>query len=186
MLVQAAYPPGEVEFHEVIRRRFMCRSFQDRDVPEQKIEAILDAARRFPSAGHTQPQEFVVVRDASVKHDLARAALDQMFLADAPVLIAVVSDTDRSAARYGRRGVEFYSILDGGFASMIVLLAAVDQGLGAAFVAAFDDDAVGAVLHLPTHVRPIGLIGVGYCAEAPGRHRRRPRQEIIHLDRYSG
>ena len=104
----------------------MCRAFEDRDVPEEKVESILDAARRFPSAGHTQPQEFIVVRDPGVKEALGRAALDQMFLADAPVLIAVVSDTDRSAARYRRRGVEFYSILDGGFASMLVLLAAVE------------------------------------------------------------
>ncbi len=162
----------------------MCRSFEDRDLPQEKVDAVIDAARRFPSAGHTQPQEFVVVREESVKEALGSAALDQMFLADAPVVIAVVSDTKRSAAVYGRRGIEFYSILDGGFASMLVLLAAVNEGLGATFVAAFNDEAVGAVLGLPRHVRPIGLIGIGYCAEAPGRHPRRPWQEIVHLDRY--
>lgn len=173
-----------MEFRDVVRRRFMCRGFEDRDVPEETVEAILDSARRFPSAGHTQPQEFVVVRDRGVRQALGHAALDQMFLADAPVLIAVVSDTDRSAARYGRRGVEFYSILDGGFASMLVLLAAVDEGLGATFVAAMDDDEVRQVLDLPGHVRPIGLIGIGYCAQAPSRHPRRTRQEIVHQDRY--
>lgn len=175
---------GEVEFRKVVQKGFMCRSFEDRDVPEDKVKAILDAARRFPSAGHTQPQEFIVVRDEGVKGALGRAALDQMFLADAPVVVAVVSDTDRSAARYGKRGVEFYSVLDGGFASMLVLLAAVDEGLGATFVAAFDDDAVGGVLGLPRHVRPIGLIGIGYCAAAPSRHPRRPWEEIVHVDRY--
>ena len=162
----------------------MCRSFEDRDLPEEKVDAILDAARRFPSAGHTQPQEFVVVRDAALKDALGRAALEQMFLADAPVVIAVVSDTERSAARYGRRGVEFYSVLDGGLASMLVLLAALDEGLGAAFVAAFDDDEVAEILGLPRHVRPIGLIGLGYCAEGPSRHRRRPTEDIVHLERY--
>ncbi len=173
-----------MDFGEVIRKRFMCRSFEDRDVPDRKIEAILDAARRFPSAGHTQPQEFVVVRDGGIKEALARAALGQTFLADAPVVLAVVSDTRRSAARYGRRGVDFYSILDGGFASMLVLLSAVDQGLAAAFVAAFDDDEVRAVLGLPRQVQPIGLIGIGYCAEEPSRHPRRALDEIVHRDRY--
>ena len=171
-------------FREVVRRRFMCRAFEDREVSEEKIAALLDAARRYPSAGHTQPQEFVVVRDQRVREELGRAALDQMFLAEAPVVIAVVSDTARSAARYGRHGVEFYSILDGGFASILVLLAAVDGGLGATFVAAFDDEAVAGVLGLPGHVRPIGLIGIGYCSQTPSRHPRRPRQEIVHLDRY--
>jgi nitroreductase len=116
-----------VEFREVIRKRFMCRSFENRDVSEQKVNGVLDAARRFPSAGHTQPQEFIVVRDDGVKDALGRAALDQMFLAEAPVVVAVVADTGRSAARYGKRGAEFYSVLDSGFASMLVLLAAVDE-----------------------------------------------------------
>lgn len=171
-----------MEFREVVRRRRMCRGFEDRDVPEEKIDAILDAARRFPSAGHTEPQEFIVVRDERVKTELGHAALDQMFLADAPVVIACISDTDRSAARYGKRGVDFYSILDGGFASMLVLLTAVDEGLGAAFVAAFDDDGVRQVLGLPAHVRPIGLIGIGYCAQPPSRYPRRSRDEIVHRE----
>ena len=162
----------------------MCRSFEDRDVPERTLEAILDAARRFPSAGHTQPQEFIIARDGAVKESLSRAALGQTFLSDAPVVLAIVSDTRRSAAGYGRRGVEFYSVLDGGFASMLVLLAAVNEGLGAAFVAAFDDDEVRAVLSLPRHVRPIGLIAIGYCAEGPSPHSRRPLGEIVHRDRY--
>lgn len=173
-----------MEFREVVRRRFMCREFEDREVPEEKVEAILDAARRFPSAGHTQPQEFILVRDPGVKDALGRAALGQMFLARAPIVIAVVSDVDRSAAVYGERGVRFYSILDGGFASMLVLLATVDESLGATFVAAFDDAKVANVLGLPSHVRPIGLIGIGYCAQEPSRHPRRPRDEIVHLDRY--
>lgn len=173
-----------MDFREVVRRRRMCRGFEDRDVSEEKIDEILDAARRFPSAGHTQPQEFIVILDRGIKEALGHAALDQMFLADAPVVIACISDTERSAARYGRRGIDFYSILDGGFASMLILLAAVDEGLGATFVAAFDDDAVRQVLGLPAHVRPIGLIGIGYCAQPPGRHPRRSSEEIVHRDYY--
>ena len=173
-----------MEFDRVVKRRRMCREYTDQDVTDDQVEIILDLAARFPSAGHTQPQEFIVVRDQSVKEDLGHAALDQMFLADAPVVIAVVSDTERSRDTYGRRGVEFYSVTDGAFASMLVLLAAVDQGLGAAFVAAFDDDAVSRVLGLPRHVRPIGLIAIGHCAEPADRLRRRRRTEIVHRDRY--
>jgi nitroreductase len=173
-----------MEFERVVRRRRMCRRYTDQDISDEQLEAILDLAARFPSAGHTQPQELVVIRDRGVKQDLAHAALDQMFLAEAPVVVAVVSDTARSAETYGRRGVEFYSIVDGAFASMLVLLAAVDRGLGAAFVAAFDDDAVGEVLALPDHVRPIGLIAIGHPADRPRKLRRRDRTEIVHRDRY--
>jgi nitroreductase len=173
-----------MEFRDVVRRRRMCRGFEDRPVPDDKIGAILDSALRFPSAGHTQPQEFIVVRDEEIKQALGEAALGQMFVASAPVVVACISDTKRSAARYGKRGTDFYSILDGGFAAMLVLLAAVDEGLGATFVAAMDDDSVRQVLGLPAHVRPIGLIGIGYCAEPPGRFERRSRKDVVHHNWY--
>lgn len=173
-----------MEFERVVKRRRMCRDFTGDDVAEEQVEGILELARRFPSAGHTQPQEFVVVRDRAVKEDLARAALHQTFIAEAPVVVAVVSDTERSRTRYGRRGVEFYSVIDGAFAAMLVLLAAVDQGLGAAFVAAFDDRGVSRALGLPEHVRPIGLIAIGHCLERPRRSGRRRRSEIVHRDAY--
>lgn len=173
-----------MDFKDVVKKRRMCRAFEDRPLPEDSLETILDLALRFPSAGHTQPQEFIVVTDDEIKLALGDAALDQMFLADAPVVIVVVSDTTRSARRYRERGVSFYSIIDGAFASMLVLLSAIDQGLGAAFVGAFDDDEVAGVLGLPEHVRPIGIIPIGYCAEGPERYRRRGRGEIVHYDRY--
>ena len=173
-----------MDFERVVRRRRMCRRYTGEDVPDEQLRRILELAGRFPSAGHTQPQEFIVVRDAAVRKALARAALGQRYLQEAPVVVAVVSDTERSRRSYGRRGVEFYSVVDGAFASMLVLLAATDEGLGAAFVGAFDDDAVGEVLGLPPHVRPIGLISLGHCAEPPRRLRRRRRSDILHFDRY--
>jgi nitroreductase len=173
-----------MEFADVVRRRRMCRRFTDEDVPEDVLKRIMDLGLRFPSAGHTQPQEFIVVRDPDVKQELGRAAFGQTFLADAPVVVAVVSDTKRSARRYADRGVRFYSIVDGAFASMLILLAAVDVGLGAVFVGAFDDDEVSQVLGLPTHVRPIGLIAIGHCAERGERVARRGPDEIVHRDRY--
>ena len=67
---------------------------------------------------------------------------------------------------------------------MLVLLGAVDEGLGAVFVAAFQDEEVGRVLRLPPHVRPIGIIPIGYCAETPLRHARRSRREIVHYEHF--
>src|ERR687889_332846 len=156
-----------MDFETVVKRRRMCREFLDREVPRQKIDRILDLACRYPSAGHTEPQEFIVVRDQRMKHELARAALDQMFVAQAPLVIVVVSDVRRSARRYGERGVRFFSIIDGAFVAMLILLAVVDEGLGACFVGSFYDEEVQELLSLPQQVRPIGIIPVGYCAEGP-------------------
>ncbi len=173
-----------MDFETVVKKRWMCREYLDRDVPPEKVDRILDLASRYPSAGHTQPQEFIMVRDQRVKEALAHAALDQMFIAEAPLVIVVVSDTKRSVPRYGKRGVNFYSIIDGSFAAMLILLAVVNEGLGACFVGAFYDREVRHVLGLPSAVRPIGIISIGYCAEGPGKVSRRSKARIIHRDRY--
>jgi nitroreductase len=173
-----------MDFETVVKRRRMCREFLERDVPQEKIDRILDLASRYPSAGHTEPQEFIVVRNRRMKEDLAHAALDQMFVAQAPVVIVVVSDVRRSARRYGERGVRFFSILDGAFVAMLILLAVVEEGLGACFVGSFYDEEVQEVLSLPQEVRPIGIIPIGYCAEGPRKFRRRSREQIVHRDRY--
>lgn len=162
----------------------MCRKFENKAVPKEKIGKILDSALKSPSAGHTQPQEYIVIRDKSVKVALGKAALGQMFIAEAPLVIAVVSDRERSAAVYGGRGRHFYSIVDGSFASMLILLSAINEGLGACFVAAFDDTAVSRVLDLPDHVRPIGIIPIGYCLERPVKLSRIPKRKIVHQERW--
>lgn len=171
-----------MEFEEVVRRRKMIRAYEKRDVEDEKIMRLLRNAHRAPSAGHLEPQEFIVVRDEEVKDGLARAALDQEYVREAPVLIVVCSDTRRVVWRYGGRGVNFYSIVDGAFASMLILLSAVNEGLGACFVGAFDDEEVSRVLKLPNGVRPIGIICLGYPAEKPPRLARRPLKEKIHYD----
>jgi nitroreductase len=107
-----------------------------------------------------------------------------MFVAQAPLVIVVVSDVRRSARRYGERGVRFFSIIDGAFVAMLILLAVVEEGLGACFVGSFYDEEVQEVLSLPQEVRPIGIIPIGYCAEGPRKFRRRSREQIVHRDRY--
>ena len=173
-----------MDFETVVKSRRMCRQFLDRDVPQEKLDRILDLASRYPSAGHTEPQEFIVVHDRRMKEDLAHAALDQMFVAQAPLVIVVISDVRRSARRYGERGVRLFSIIDGAFVAMLILLAEVEEGLGACFVGSFYDEQVQEVLSLPQDVRPIGIIPIGYCAEGPRKFRRRSREQIVHRDRY--
>ena len=173
-----------MDFETVVKRRRMCREFSDREVPQEVIERILELASRYPSAGHTEPQEFIVVHNRRMKEDLAHAALDQMFVAQAPLVIVVVSDVRRSARRYGERGVRLFSIIDGAFVAMLILLAVVEEGLGACFVGSFYDEEVQEVLSLPQEVRPIGIIPIGYCAEVPRKFRRRSREQIVHRDRY--
>lgn len=173
-----------MEFELVLKRRRMVRSFKDRQVDDAQIMMLLKNAHRAPSAGFLQQQEFIVIKNKETKAKLAEAAVSQDFVAQAPVVIVVCSNTDRVVKRYGDRGVNFYSIIDGAFASMLILLTVVNEGLAACFVGAFNDNEVSRILKLPKHVRPIGIIPVGYANEPSERFERMSLQEIVHYERY--
>ncbi len=108
----------------------------------------------------------------------------KQYFTQAPVVIVVCADTRRPATRYGARGVHFYSLIDGAFAAMLILLTVVDEGLGCCFVGAFHDEQVSRVLGLPDAVRPIGIIPIGYPAEPAQKYRRLPLEQIVHQDRW--
>ncbi len=174
------------EFDDIIKRRKMVRQYiQDKPIPQEIVNKLIANAHRAPSAGHTQVQEFIIVQDSLIKKKLGQAALNQEQVYDAPLLIVVCVDTSRSVGRYGKRGIEFYSIIDGAFASMLILLTAVNEGIGACFVGAFLDDKVSEILELPKYVKPIGIIALGFPAEDPGKFKRIDISKLVHYEKYS-
>ncbi len=173
-----------MKLDSLLKKRAMIRAFKQEPVEDEKLWRILRNAWRAPSAGHLEPQDFVIVREKSVKHMLAEAALQQSFIEEAPVVLVVCSDTRRNVGRYGERGRNFYSVIDAAFASFIILLSAVELGLGACFVGAFEDDKVAKVLALPREARPIGIIPIGRPAEKPRRLKRMPLEQRVHINKY--
>src|ERR671918_1996354 len=174
-----------MDFEDVIGKRKMVRKYkQNRPLSDKIITKLIRNAHRAPSAGHTQVQEFIIVKDPLIKKKLRIAAVDQEYVEDAPLLIIVCSNTSRSVGRYGIRGREFYSIIDGAFASMLILLSAVNEGIGACFVGAFEDTKVSKILELPKDVRPIGIICIGYPAEKPERLKRIDVKALVHYEKY--
>ena len=174
-----------MDFDEVVRKRKMIREYQqDSQIPTEIINKLLKNAHRSPSAGHTQVQEYIVVIDPITKKKLCQASLGQSQVEDASVLIIVCANTSRSVRRYGKRGTDFYSIIDGAFASMIILLSAVNEGIGASFIGAFEDNRIVKILGLPVHVKPIGIIALGYPAEKPERFERIELDNLVHYEKY--
>lgn len=173
-----------MDFDLVLKKRRMVRSFKEREVKDEHVRRILQNAHSTPSAGFLQQQEFIIVKDPEVKRKLAEVAVGQDFIAQAPVVIVVCSNTNRVVKRYGDRGVNFYSIIDGAFASMLILLTVVNEELGACFVGAFKDDEVAKILELPKHVKPIGIIPIGHPNEPAEKMERISLQEITHYEAY--
>ena len=173
-----------MEFQELVRKRGMVRAFRPDPVPEEMIERLLSNAVRAPSAGNLQAWEFVVVRGSETKRRLAEAALGQMFVAEAPVVIVCCRNMERNARRYGDRGRHFYNLIDASFASLLILLAAHNEGLGACFVGAYRDEEVSRILGLPEHARPVGIMPIGWPAEAATVSERMPLAEVVHYERF--
>src|SRR5215208_5148920 len=174
-----------MDFEDVIGKRKMVRKYkQDRPISDKIITKLIKNAHRAPSAGHTQVQEFIIVKDPLIKKKLRIAAVDQEYVEDAPVLIIVCSNTSRSVGRYGIRGRDFYSIIDGAFASMLILLTAVNEEIGAGFVGAFEDDKIAKILELPEYVKPIGIIALGYPDESPAKLEWIQNEQIVHYERW--
>ena len=139
----------------------------------------MGTAIRAPSAGNCQPWHFVVVRSERTKGQLAEAAYSQWFVAEAPVVIVVCADPDRSARRYGSRGAQLYCLQDTAAATENILLAVTALDLGACWVGAFDERAASKALGLPTNLRPVAIVPIGYPAAHPYRTSRRSLREVV-------
>jgi nitroreductase len=172
-------------FAAVVKRRAMIRAYKSDPVPEEKIQRLLEYAVRAPSAGNLQPWEFIVVKNPETRARLAKAAFDQTAVATAPVIIATCANIQRAGSRYGARG-SFYSLVDTSFASLLILLGAVEQDLGACFVGAYNPAEVAKLFALPDHVRPVGLITIGYPAEPPRKPGtpRIPLSKLVHAEKW--
>ncbi|HHV62825.1 MAG TPA: nitroreductase family protein [Firmicutes bacterium] len=168
---------------DAIEQRRSVRSFKPDPIPEPTLGRIIDCALLAPSAGNIQPWKFWIIKRPEVKAALARAAHDQEFVAEAPVVIVVAAEPRRSAARYGNRGAELYCIQDTAAAVENILLAAVAFGLGACWVGAFSERAVSQALGLPGDLRPVAMVPIGYPREkgkpVRGSRPQRPWEETV-------
>ncbi len=167
-----------MEFSEVIAKRRSVRHFNSKlDVADSEVRQLLEAAVAAPSAGNIQPWRFTVVKSLDAREKLA-GALAQRWATAAPVVIVVSVDPRPCAARYGDRGEYLYAIQDTAAAVENILLAAVDKGLAACWIGAFDENAVREAIGIQAPLTPVALIPVGHSAESAGKPARRPLAEV--------
>jgi nitroreductase len=172
-----------MQFSEVIDRRRSICAFRASAIEEQRINAILATAQSAPSAGDLQAYGIVVATDAETKALLAKAALGQQFIAEAPVVLVFFADMRRSKAKYGSRGAELFCLQDATIAAAYAQLAATQEKLGSCWVGAFVDNEVSEALGAPAHLRHVALMPLGYAAEMPERPPRRALSQLVRYER---
>jgi len=164
-----------MELTEAIRARQSIRDYEDRPVPEDKLQKVLEAARLSPSASNRQERKFIVVRDSRRRKALARAAGGQAHIANAPVVIAAVATMPEYVMRCG---VPAYAV-DVAIAVDHITLAAADEGLGTCWIGAFSQEETRDILRVPEKYRIVALLPLGFPRNAEKVKVRKPIDEVV-------
>ena len=199
-----------METYEALRRRRMVRSFDDRPLTPEVLARVLEAGRRAPSAGFTQGVDLLVLesdadrqafwdaetdpgwRDAHPRHEATRrAAAIVLPLTGPSPYVERYSEPDKAGAGLHEEGAwpVPYWWVDAGCAVMAMLLAAVEEGLGALFMGLFrGEEGVRRACGVPGDLRPVGAVLLGWPAQdTPGPSLARGRRERgaqVHAGRY--
>ncbi len=172
---------------EAIKTRRSVRAYATRPIPPDVLRRCRDALRWAPSACNYQPWRFVFVAEPQLRRELARASYDQVWMADAPVIVAGCGLPEEAYKTMGGYGNS--ADIDVAIALDHLTLAAVAEGLGTCWIGAFDEKRVKKLLHVPAAVKVVAMTPLGYPA-SPDLNRpvddseRKPEAEVFATDRY--
>ncbi len=160
---------------DAITKRVSCRTYQDKPLAKERLEKIVDAGRRAPTARNEQPVEFIVVTNTEKLAEIADLTDYGQFIANAPACIVVFS---RDTAYY---------LEDGAAAVENILIAAAALDIGACWVAGDKKayaESVRDKLNVPENYKLIALLPLGYAAKVRDPHEKRPLRDVLHWDQF--
>jgi nitroreductase len=160
-----------------------CKNYLDTPIPKDVIDKILHAATHAYSPADLQNWEFVVVENAKTKQDIAKAAKNQNWINQAPVLIMVCNNHKRVKHLFPEKG-DIYSDQAVAAASQIILLKAEELGLGSCWIAGFDEKVVGRILNLPSGTTARIIITLGYAEFKPKKSDPESVAQLTHYNEY--
>lgn len=173
---------------DTIASRRSVRTFEDRPVEEQKLTRCLEAARLAPSWANKQCWQFVVVNGRQAVDDLGITPVN---IKNAPAMVVACGDPDKSGSIDGKP----YYMVDVAIAVEHIVLEAMEQGLGTVWVGGFKEEKVRKALGIPSNIKVVALIPIGYPAEKEtignrllkkmvGSANRKDLKEIVHYGKW--
>jgi nitroreductase len=199
-----------MQLDDAIRRRRMCRNFSDQPVGPEIIDRLLDRGRRAPSAGHSQGWAFLVLEGVEQTGPFWSVTSEPGWLEDpslpgllrAPVIVVPLCSAEVYLKRYSEPDkiahgltsaqswpAPFWTV-DVAFATMLLLLGAVEEGLGALFFGLKGEPArLRTQFGIPEGWEAIGAVALGWPAEDPGpigsaTRGRKPLGQVVHRGRW--
>lgn len=181
-----------MNFSELVRARQSVRSYQERPVEPEKLQAIVESVRLAPSASNSQPWTLIIVDEPSLKDKVARATFTRtvsfnQFSLEAPVIAVLTMEKPRVITQIGGwlKKKEF-PLIDIGVAAEHFCLQAADLGLGTCMMGWFDEKVIRQLLNIPQSTRVALLITLGYAVEGyPVRSKiRKDTNAMSHYNAY--
>jgi nitroreductase len=200
-----------MDFGEILRQRKMVRNYTDEPVEREVVERIVARGRKAPSGGFSQGNRFVVVTDEERRAQIAELAQEPEYvklgfdpwISRAPVHVVVATREESYHERYRQpdkldesgQEIEWrvpWWWVDAGKAIMLLLLAAIDEGLGAGLfgLEGDDNDRLRELLGMPDDLEVVGVVTVGHAAPETrdGGSRRkfpwRPLEEVVRWEHW--
>jgi len=175
---------------EVIKARRSVRKYEEKDVPEEVLNSILEAVRWSPSWANTQCWEVVVIKDKTIKGNLKESIFPKNpatnAITQAPLLLAVCGKLKSSGFYNNIVTTKFgdWFMFDLGLFTQTLCLAARDLGLGTVVVGLFDHDKAKGIIKVPEGYELVALVPLGYPAKISSAPQRREIREFVHLNTF--
>lgn len=170
--------------------RRSIRRYAATEIEDEKLEKVLEAARWAPSWANSQCCEIIVVKDSTLKKQLAailsRRNPATLAVEHAPAVFAVCGALGKAGFYNGKALTKFadWFMYDLGLATQNICLAAHEQGLGTVIVGAFDHDRAKEILDVPSTHEVVALLPLGYPDHQPPAPKRKSLERLVHHDKF--
>jgi nitroreductase len=167
-----------MEYSQLIAKRYSVRAYRPDPVEDEKLQAVLEAARLAPTAANRQPFQLVILHTVGHEAEIGQIYPRPWFV-QAPLVIGVCVIASqawvRASDRFNAR------LIDAAIVADHLILAATDLGLGTCWIANFNTEAARSVLQLPEEVEPVIFTPLGYPADQPGPKTRKALGELVRV-----
>ncbi len=177
-----------METIKCIKERRSIRKYQDKKIPHEVIDEIVEAAAYAPSWKNTQVTRYLVTEDREKMNAIADGCvlgfsynIDTIRNAAALVIVTMIegrSGMEKDGSATTSKGAD-WGVFDTGIATQTFCLAAHDKGVGTVIMGIFDEDKVGETVSVPQGQKVAALIAMGYPAEQPKAPRRKNAEELV-------
>jgi nitroreductase len=164
-----------VSLVDVILNRGSIRRYEQKKIPKNVLDKILEADRQALLAMNRQPWHFIVLTDSQIKKELAKGLFNR-HVKDSPVTIVGCASTgliDRT-----------WSIIDTSIALQNMVIAAWAMGVGPCWIGDFKEDKFKKLLKIPSKWKIVALVSFGYPAQNPKPRRKKTLEEIVRFNRF--